>query len=445
MPCFWSSPYFEDDHYRYIWDGWVSAHGANALVISPLEVLSNKAVVNDALRESKVEPLGYHGDRREREVQWRHSLLPDAERHALLSLVNYPESPSIYGPVAQSYLALTFYPLKILNEAGLVSFQLDVAVFCLRWSFLCLDACLCILFYLLARSLGSLQRCASFVMCPVLLKEIGNSLHVDILACVFCCLAVLGLLGPRKWPKLSCLALVCACAVKPYALILMPWLALWSGGFKRYIGGFVALFALCYLPWYGSGGSEIWTGTRYFSSLWSMNDFFPALCRELLYHGTELGFSKVDMYPIGEVWVSQVQWWARSLSLLMFVLAWCSIGFWHWRNKSMRELCELEKIRLCGWLVLLMLFFSPVQNPWYLIWGLPFWCLVGFGPGMIWLSLAFMYYFNFIFEATAHLFHPFQWWVVLPQTLVSVSLVLAWFRYSYRSKTAKLASKPAGQ
>jgi hypothetical protein len=178
-----------------------------------------------------------------------------------------------------------------------------------------------------------------------------------------------------------------------------------------------------YLPWCWSGGSEIWVGTRYFSALWSMNDFFTALLREFFYHGFALESTSSSIYPIGEVWVSKVQSFSRQVGLAIFSSIF--LFFWVRSYSQQKKYHSFVLAPYLAWALFGIVWFSPVQNPWYWMWGLPFFLLTHHTMAIWLVALSPAYLFNFCFDASSHLFHPFQWWVIVPHVMV---LMLGWMR-----------------
>ena len=109
-----TTPWHEDDYYRYLWDGKVLAAGLNPLAIAPQEVLNNEPakkqdtpetssadlVENSQSNPNKPTPESLNSPLKARQlaISSRRSLLPEKERDLILSNINYPTSPSIYGP-----------------------------------------------------------------------------------------------------------------------------------------------------------------------------------------------------------------------------------------------------------------------------------------------------------------------------------------------------------
>lgn len=404
--CFVGPSFYENDYYRYLWDGLVTLSGQNALMVSPLEVSEERPTFGLALEEHL---------NRQMLIDDRLEILPEVERQELLGKINFPESPSIYGPAGQIFLAMQSIPLALYRQVYPdQEIALSWRVQNLRVFFLLLDLLSC---YLLLKGLRmsgqSNTWLAIYILCPVLLKEVGNSLHIDLLSTVFGMLAF-NLLCAKRYMS-SAIFLALGTGVKMYALVLLPFYLIWSRSLKFFL---VYLFGLCllYLPFVWSGGEEIWLGTRYFSDLWSMNDFFPALLRELLYSIMENEWHPVEAYPIGVYERSSIQLLSRQISLGCFVV----FAIFLFIRSLRKDVSMKQRCTTLSWMIMAVFWFSPVQNPWYYLWGLPFFILSGRKIILLMVGLSQLYLFNFYLEPTSHMFEPFQWWVMLPHVVAGL-------------------------
>jgi hypothetical protein len=352
----------------------------------------------------------------------RLEVLPEKERGELLGKINFPESPSIYGPAGQVFLALQSTPLWLYRQVFPDRvIPLSWRIQCLRLFFLAVDLLTCFLLLKSLRLLGqSINWWYIYILCPVLLKEVGNSLHIDLLSTLFGLLAFYALCTKRYLNSAILLAL--GTGVKMYALVLFPFYVIWSRS-KRLCFAYVLTMLGLYLPFIWSGGDEIWLGTRYFSDLWSMNDFFPGLLRELLYSTMVNEWAAVDAYPIGVYERSSVQLLSRQISLSCFV---CFFLFQIYRSLK-NKFSMMEQCKVVSWMIMAVFWFSPVQNPWYYLWGLPFFVLSGRNIILLMVGMSQLYLFNFYMEPTSHMFEPFQWWVILPHVFAgAVWVILTW-------------------
>jgi hypothetical protein len=412
LPTFFSASFCEDDYYRYIWDGIVSLQGDNALVIAPQEVLLQKGSVWVSEADQA---------RRQEKIKVRAGYMSHDELEELLLRVNHPESPSIYGPTAQLFLALSSAPLKLLEGYSPSAIPLSWRVHQLRFFLLLVDAGLC--FLLLSSFPHQAGAVMLYVSCPLLLKEVGNSLHIDILSIALSCCALRALYQAQI--KRASLFLALCCGVKLYALVLLPLYWLVAARNWKIIWMTLGFMVLLYLPWVLSGGEEIWAGTRYFSFKWSMNDLYTALWREFFYHYTEVQPIVQTLIPFGEIKTSGAQFWARAGGLLTYLVYVVGhlLRYAKCADPKSQTLFCLTNILLGLW------WFSPVLNPWYLLWLLPFAILARHKVALCFITLAPCYLFNFQYTATSHIFHPVvQWWVLIPHFLAGGILLWTMFK-----------------
>ncbi len=403
-----STPILEDDYYRYLWDGIVTSQIDNALIISPTEMLRGPVAQDENTARASL-------------ISRRESYLPDRKRKELLNLINYPESPSIYGPVAQIFLGLQNLPWKGFHALWpKIEIELSWRLHGLRVFLLLAEGLALLLFYQLLCHIGANPFLLwVFATSPLLLKEVGNSIHIDILAVAFLLGSYLSLLKHRQ--QASWILLALALGVKPFVLVLIPlWLFYCRKTWLGCLSAFLLTLICIYTPYLLSGGMEIFCGSQYFAWQWSMNDGLTALIRELGFHSFTDIHPAIELYPIGTVHISMVHQWSRFFGLIFF--AFFALGLLIKRRRHLHESsCFLGTIADLLFLVYLC---SPVQNPWYLLWSMPFSILSGRWLQIFYGAIVQFYLYNFFYTPTDHLLHdPFQWWVLLPQGL----LLIAWF------------------
>ncbi len=83
LVMFFSTPMLEDDYFRYLWDGAVTANGINPYKYSPEQVIQNRDVPVELRRLA-----GESGD--------------------IIHRINHPHIRSIYPPVTQALFALSY-------------------------------------------------------------------------------------------------------------------------------------------------------------------------------------------------------------------------------------------------------------------------------------------------------------------------------------------------
>ena len=194
LAFFGSTPIYEDDWYRYLWDGAVINAGVNPYSITPAEASILDVPPNDQLAASNpdlntVKTLGVDQE------YW-----PEK--------VNYPYVTTGYPPLAQAAFAAA-------NR--IAPFNLDA------WRFVLLVFDLAALFTicaLLRQSGRSYSYAALYWLNPLLIVSAFNAAHMDILLVPF--LVGTLLLTTMNKPRVSTLALGAAVAVKLWPIILAP-------------------------------------------------------------------------------------------------------------------------------------------------------------------------------------------------------------------------------
>lgn len=205
----------EIDLYRYVWDGAVSTQGVSPFRYSPQQVLASSA--DDALPDDLA-----------RLVRLRDR---SPELDAVLRRVHFGELPTIYPPVSQVVFAACSW---VTPEGSSVSTRLTL----MKASFVVFDlATLALVLRLLTQTGRHRGWAIAYGWCPLVIKEIANSGHLDALATCLMTLAVSLLLSVvatnseqparRCWLSLgAALALALGVGAKLYPVVLAP-LLLW--------------------------------------------------------------------------------------------------------------------------------------------------------------------------------------------------------------------------
>ena len=172
-----TTPWIEDDYYRYLWDGRLVSEGINPYLLAP----------NDSFWIN-VNSL------------WR--------QH-----INFPEITTIYPPLTQIYFALIYI---FFGES----------IFGLRVGCLVFEILTALLVYkIIIRKKLTLKPLALFLFFPTLLKENINSLHFDLIASFFILLFYYLFEQPTLSFKKNMLAwssLAFAILIKLFPLLLIP-------------------------------------------------------------------------------------------------------------------------------------------------------------------------------------------------------------------------------
>ncbi|MBW3599467.1 MAG: hypothetical protein KY475_19620, partial [Planctomycetes bacterium] len=211
-----SDPIEEIDLYRYLWDGAVATEGVSPFRYSPYQVLAAPA---DADLPSDLARLVKLRDR-------------SPEMAVILDRVHFGELPTVYPPVSQAIFAIaawstphgaSVYWRMTWMKAWFVAFDL---------------ATLFLIIGLLRLSAQPVGWSVAYAWCPLLIKEIANSGHLDALAFFLATLslyfAVLALYGTQGERFKRCAAVAAiiilslAVGAKLYPVILAPLVLLSS-------------------------------------------------------------------------------------------------------------------------------------------------------------------------------------------------------------------------
>lgn len=355
-------PLFEDDHYRYLWDGYRSFSAGSPFGAAPEQFFEDQKVP------------------------------PSMQR--VLDGINYPEVATLYGPGLQFLFAST-YLIAPGNErmlrAVLGLAQLGLVGLLLRYQ--------------------SAPAVALYAWNPLVFKEIALSGHPDALVP----LLLLAGWGFRTGPWRSVFAGLAA-ATKIVALAAWPLLlsdrATWSrmrGPRLRdsriarlLLAGTVASLTLLlsYLPF--SGGATDLVGLNVFARDWTFNSALHT--------------------PLA-AWLGDAQ--ARVVAAVLATLIIVGLS-WH-AHSDQHAAYPLPPLHTVFGVLLL---FSPVINPWYVLWLLPF----AVGRGLCWpwvasaaVLLAYITPLNLGNEAGAAFAVP-GWARALEWSVIAIAVAIDGYR-----------------
>jgi alpha-1,6-mannosyltransferase len=372
----------EDDVYRYLWDGKVFSNNINPFEYSPSEVHDFK--------ELQIQnPETYYevyNERNELELEQLAELKWESPRSIkFLERVNHPNVPTIYPPMAQ-------YVFRTVHF-----FQPD-SILAMRLAFLILDVLALFFIIGILGKLGmNINMSGIYFWCPLIIKETFNSTHLDIIGISFLCGSIYFLVHKRH--TLATLFLALGFLGKLYPAILFPlYIQACIQQCKKSKGNpwripilntlfFVGIIILGYIPFMGIG-LHMFDGLKAYSLYWQSNDSIFACFLFLFKHlpGDLSGITFLsNSLP---VFLSNL----TVVSILMGVLIWLLL-----KNTS---LVKDPQVFLKQFFMLIALVFllSPIQNPWYLCWVVPFLCLF---PNRSWIlltGLVGLYYLDFYFD-----------------------------------------------
>ena len=238
----------------------------------------------------------------------------------VLDGINYPELPTIYGPTTQLVFLLGYWvqPASVTAlQAILIAVDVVTLVLLLR--------------------LTSTTNVFLYAWCPLVVKEIAFTAHPDGAgACLLLAAIVLAL--DRRWSGAAIL-LGLAAGAKTFGLVLAPLVL--ARAPVRYWLLFGATLTLLYGPFALQGGTDL-ASLQVFALEWEFNSALFGLLATVL--------------PRFDV---------RLVLGLLFAVIWAC----YYRSYTRRDIHGIPR---GDWLYGALLVVSPVINPWYLLWLLPF-------------------------------------------------------------------------
>ncbi len=423
-----STPIHEIDIYRYIWDGAVTAEGLNPYQFSPQQVLD--ATGSNDPHEPDLNHLV--------QIQNRSDSLAYS-----LGRIHYGDLPSPYPMVSQWVFALA---AKLTPDAAAP----DVRLMIMKGLLVLFDVATLLLVVLLLHETGRhLGWSLAFGWCPLVLKEIANSGHLDSIAVFFTTLAVWLLVKtcrrmtdssqPAKIGAAMGIGVVLALAIgaKLYPMVLLPLFAiLWwrRFGFGSSISGLLVVVAISFLllkPLLMDSSQR--EGVGAFLKHWEMNDLVFMVVLENLRPQAEVEAKSLPWFvaipddwsrAIVVRWAKLVRWLRQDLLGLLpnevellqqepldskqsirhssFQLArvltgalTAAIALWLAIKLTVAEQTPADWCRAAMLTLAWFWLLCPTQNPWYWCWVMP---LLPFARYRAWHAIAacsMLYYLRF--------------------------------------------------
>ena len=314
-----AQPLLEDDHFRYLWDGYITATTGKPFAHAPSHYfpdVSVPAVMQDAL-----------------------------------SGINNPETPTIYGPVLQALFALCYWvapaeiwPLKLALLGALVAviLMLSSAGVPARWLMV-------------------------LALHPLVVKESAMTAHPDILIGAALLAAVLAWQRSNE-ALAACLAAI-AVATKFSAAPALLFFCISRDGRVSWRGSLatgIALFVL-YAPVLLSASGTGQAGASALAQQWTFNPLLFKIAAVAL-GDTAARWACLGLFAL--VWLVLAVRWIRQLRALALIAPAPAMPFTPTLATTFTTTFARPSPPLVGVFVA-MLLLSPVVNPWYWLWVLP--------------------------------------------------------------------------
>lgn len=352
----WSTPALEDDFYRYLWDGGVTANGINPYRIAPASAAANEA---PEVVRALAAHAGYVFDR-----------------------INHAKLRTIYPAVAQALFAVAY-----LAEPWSL----------LAWRLVCLagEGVTLGLLLLILREVGRPALWVSlYWLNPLVIKELVNSAHMEAIVVPFVLAAVL--LAMRRRLLSATAILVLAGATKVWPLLLAPLILRPLVAAPRRLATALSILlvgsVVLALP-IVLAGLDRSAGVVAYASAWQRNG---ALVPGLSWLLAALGLSEPIAGGATRVAVT------IAIGLISVALALRPLS-------GAPDLAQRSALLVTATLLL-----SPAQYPWYLAWVMPFMTLLPIRAMLAATALMPIYYVSFYFRATEmeSVFNSYVVWAI---------------------------------
>jgi hypothetical protein len=370
--CF-SVPAFEDDFYRYLLDGGVTANGLNPYSLVPETLLDEDASLSPELQTLA------------------------AEAGLVAERINHPWLKTIYPPISQLAFAVAHW----IAPWSLASWRFVLGLADL--------ATLGLLILYLRR-----QKLSGFLILiywwnPLLIKETYNSCHMDMLTLPFIVGTMLAV--DRKRYTWASILLALATGTKLWPVVLLPLVLrpLLKQPLKLCATGlvFAAITLACALP-VRMGGLDDDSGFVRYMASWEMND---------------------GLYMV-LLWLAELVPQFGDSHLLARILAALILGGLVLLLIRRDEPGTFSKRAL--FVVATVFLLSPTQFPWYAMWFLPFLVVLPRLSFLMLTPLLSLYYMRFAFKE-AECVHLFDYGVVWLEYLPVYALLFwEWWKSGFR-------------
>jgi hypothetical protein len=315
-----SQPILEDDYYRYLWDGAVTANGCNPYMYSPLDAMEQ---TNPDLPETL---LG----------------LSD-ESGEVIKNINHPHIRTIYPLLSQ----LVFAAAYLTSPWEFWSWKLFLLFFEV------------ILLIFLIKTLIHLKLPVIFVsfywLNPIVIHEFFNAAHMDLLSILFVVIALYLFVKNKSIYAIIILAI--AVGFKIWPIVLLPLLLRNYWGDKkqllRYLGLFIAIVFVIFIPVLLTRLDES-LGFIIYAGKWINNAAFYTIFKWLIQ----------QIFSLLSINISYIAIINRSGIVLLFLI--CT----YFIVKRVPE-DQVQFYKKAFLIAAVLYLISPTQFPWYYTWMVP--------------------------------------------------------------------------
>jgi len=309
-----STPILEDDQFRYLWDGAVVSRGINPYRYAPLEAVTT------------------HSDQIPQEL--KNLAISSGD---VIHRINYPWLRTVYPPVAQA----AFAAAHLLAPWSLTAWRLLLAAFDLAT------------LWLVWRLGLPFAAVVIYWLNPLLVKEIYNSAHLDMLLLPFLVGAARAVYRERLIAATAALGIAAGIKLWPALLLPVVWRRL-----SQKPGALVGSLSITALLAVIFAGPMIWAGFDRSSGLvaygrhWEMNNALYLVIQWIAVKGIQIFTASAGVEALAP----------RAVFALLVV----ATAIWAAADRH----ADIAGRFLLVAAVLFLL--SPTQFPWYYVWLIPF-------------------------------------------------------------------------
>ncbi|MBT8379548.1 MAG: hypothetical protein KJN64_09970 [Ignavibacteria bacterium] len=345
-----SQPVLEDDYYRYLWDGAVTANGFNPYIFSPDDAIKN---TNDIPAELKK--------------------LAKESGEVIIN-INHPHVRTIYPALAQGVFAVSYIIAPWQSwmwKSILLLFDIVVLLF---------------LFLILKHIRLPLALLAIYWLNPIVIHEFFNAAHMDLLAILFVTISIYLYLKNKYWMAIVSIAIATGFKLYPLVLLALFLRSFWKNKqtFTFYLLGYLTIVVILFIPVLASNLNESLGFIRY-AERWINNAAVYSIFRDTVSYVTNWLGLQINIHP-----------------RILIVLIYLSLVFFIIRKEPNNQNRFLEKTLL---IIATLYLISPTQFPWYYTWMVP---LLVFKPKvslLFYAALLPLYQLNYISPALIYIQH----------------------------------------
>ncbi len=343
-----TSPFCENDYWRYLWDGRVLGHGVNPYLYAPTD--------------SHLDFLS---------VDYRYK-------------IGWMQVVTIYPPVSQFVFALS----HLIAPDSLLGLKIVLTLFEFGSGLLLIK---------ILRKKGKNELLSMlYFFNPLVLKEVANTAHCEPIA-LFFLIAALLLFESQKMSS-GWIALALASGAKLFPIVLVPLAIGYDSRWKKNSLFFLLTLFFLYLPFINAG-QNLFGGASEYAKLWNFNGSFFSMADFTLKHWMEY-FSLTRFGPPFGI--------KNFPAKMIFALS-VSLGiFWKFMQlRALKKTFNFTKEAL--WVLGLLLLCSPVVFGWYVLWILPLACIEFNLPWLLFSYLVTLSYTWFWSVPTYRFLHVIEY------------------------------------